>query len=320
MARPGVELGMRRHLPLRLLAAGHAIGIVVVLAAACSDDSSSVATDDGSSPTTTTIPPASARGRYEAVGTILEDAGHGPQLCLGIVLDSYPPQCGGPDVVGFDWEQVPWRESANGTTWAGAHVVGTWDGDRLTLTESPGEPSDDGAAAVPELDFTAPCDPPPGGWAVRDPGKLSMADQQAAYDYANAQPGLAASWVDQSVNPAYPGSGPMSSDVAMKLNDPSLMVLVFAFTDDLDRHRGELERRWGGMLCVTQRPVPRAELVALQQRISGDRELRMLSSSLDEINGRIDLTVVVADDATLALVRERYGDLVDVTGALKPVD
>jgi hypothetical protein len=305
---------MRRPLPVPLTV----VVLLVVLATACSDDSSSVATDGRS---TTPAPSASPSDRYEASTTVLEDPEHGPQMCLGMLLDSYPPQCSGPDLVGFDWEQVPWRESANGTTWAsGVHVVGTWDGERLTLTEAPREASIGEEPAPPERDLTAPCDPPAGGWAVRDPGRISMADQQAAADYANAQPGLAASWVDQSVNPAYPGPGPMSSDVAMKLNDPSLMVLVFAFTDDVDRHRAELEQRWGGMLCVTTGEVPRTELMALQQRISADRDIRMLSSSLDEVHGRIDLTVVLADDTTRALVQERYGELVDVTGALRPVD
>jgi hypothetical protein len=306
---------MRRHLP-PLIVLG--VFAVVMPTAACSDDSTSVATDGPSTTVPVAAPPT---GAYEAVTTILEDPGHGPQMCLGMVLDSYPPQCGGPDLVGFDWQQVSWHESANATTWAdGVHVVGTWDGERLTLTEAPREASGGEVPAAPEFDFTAPCDAPAGGWAVRDAAKISMTDSQAASDYANAQPDLAASWIDQSVNPAYPGPGPMSSDVAMKLNDPSLMVLVFAFTGDVDRHRSELEQRWGGMLCVTSRSVPRAELMALQQRISGDHDIRMLSSALDEINGRIQLTVVVADESTLALVRERYGDLVDVTGALQPVE
>ncbi len=46
-------------------------------------------------------------GPLTTTGTVLEDAGHGPQLCVGAVATSYPPQCGGPDVLGFSFDDVP---------------------------------------------------------------------------------------------------------------------------------------------------------------------------------------------------------------------
>lgn len=66
--------------------------------------------------------------RYTAVTTVLESPSHGPQLCLGVVNDSLPPQCGGPDIKGWDWDAVADKESRNGTTWAEVTVVGTFDG------------------------------------------------------------------------------------------------------------------------------------------------------------------------------------------------
>ena len=54
--------------------------------------------------------------RYAAEAMVLESPEHGPELCLGGVLESLPPQCGGPDVIGWDWAAVEDEQSMNGTT------------------------------------------------------------------------------------------------------------------------------------------------------------------------------------------------------------
>ena len=74
--------------------------------------------------------------RYRAAGYVIETSTHGPQLCLGVVLMSRPPQGGGLPLVGWRWDDVE-AESQLGTTWARAVVVGTFDGARFTLTERP---------------------------------------------------------------------------------------------------------------------------------------------------------------------------------------
>jgi hypothetical protein len=78
--------------------------------------------------------------RYEATATVLERPGDLPELCEGPIAESYPPQCSGKPIVGWDWEDVEGEESASGTTWGVYHVVGTWDGEQLTLTERPTTP------------------------------------------------------------------------------------------------------------------------------------------------------------------------------------
>jgi hypothetical protein len=93
----------------------------------CGSDSDSGANDDRPE-------------RYDATATVLERPGDLPELCEGAIAESYPPQCSGKPIVGWDWDDVDGEESASGTTWGVYRVVGTWDGERLTLTEKPTAP------------------------------------------------------------------------------------------------------------------------------------------------------------------------------------
>ena len=78
--------------------------VVAAVIAGCGDDAT-VAT--GGTP--------GGRDRpYTVTTTVLESPEHGPQLCLGGVAESLPPQCGGPDIVGWDWESVAGEESELG--------------------------------------------------------------------------------------------------------------------------------------------------------------------------------------------------------------
>ncbi len=80
----------------------------------------------------------SGEQEYETHTTVLESPQHGPELCLGGVATSLPPQCGGVPITNWDWDEVDDDESRNGTTWVSAHVRGTYDGERFTLTAPPG--------------------------------------------------------------------------------------------------------------------------------------------------------------------------------------
>jgi hypothetical protein len=50
---------------------------------------------------------------------------------------SLPPRCRGIPLVTWRWSELAGREERAGTTWGSAHVVGRWDGRRLTLTAPP---------------------------------------------------------------------------------------------------------------------------------------------------------------------------------------
>ncbi len=82
-------------------------------------------------------PGAAAEGEVLGIGTVLQRDGAAPSFCLGPVAESYPPQCGGPAIVGWDWDAVDGEESASGVTWGAYAVQGTWDGTRLTVTRPP---------------------------------------------------------------------------------------------------------------------------------------------------------------------------------------
>jgi hypothetical protein len=252
-------------------------------------------------------PAAEPAAEYTATTTVLESPEHGPQLCLGGVLESYPPQCGGPDVVGLDWAEVDGEESANGTTWGTFAVTGTWDGASLTLTRPVGPPEplepDHTADA-----FASPCEPPSGGWSVVDPSVATEENMQAAIDYARAQPSHAGVWLDQL------------HDVAEERPfDAAEVVLNLRFTADLDRHEAAVRRLWGGPLCIVEAEHTLAELEAVAQRLHRDLD-GVLMAGPDEVTGTVEITLPVVDGQLRSDLRDRYGDVVEVSGALRPVE
>ncbi len=52
------------------------------------------------------------------------DSGDGPELCIGGVDDSLPPQCSGPVAAGLDMDG--WSEEVDGVRWGDRSVVVTW--------------------------------------------------------------------------------------------------------------------------------------------------------------------------------------------------
>lgn len=297
-----IARGNRRtawHRLITVLLIGLLIALIVL--AACGDGDPSVDAGGGGDP----------EQRYTASTTVLESPDHGPQLCLGGVAESYPPQCGGPDVVGWDWDDVEGEESASGTTWGTYSVVGTWDGERLTLTEPPGPPT------LPERlepDFSTPCPEPAGGWSVVDPATATGEAQAAAIEHARAQPEFAGAWLDQSVNPAAQEDEPDERS----MNDPSKLVLNLRFTGELDRHETDIREIWGGALCVSQADRTLEELEQIRQELH--EELELLHSGISEVHGVVEVGVIVADPGLQESLDERHGPgTVVVTGALRPV-
>jgi len=274
--------------------------VLSIVVAACGDGSEAASTADI---------------RYRGTGTVLESPEHGPQLCTG-VESSYPPQCAGFALVGWDWADVQGEESANGTTWGDFTVTGTWDGEALTLTEAPKAPTpgSDGSGADTGTDFATPCPAPDGGWVVVDPGTATQKALEAAIAYAEAQPDAGGAWIDQSINPA--ASEPTIDEEAT--NDPTRLVLNLTFTGDLAEHEADLREIWGGSLCVSKASAGASELADIRAEVE-DEVGTFDSSSIDATTGRVDIAVPV-DEGFQDRFDERYGPgVVRVTATLTPV-
>lgn len=81
------------------------------------------------------VPTPASGAELTATGTVIDD-GEGAKFCYA-VMESYPPQCGGPlPLDGWDWEGLA-AEEASGVRWGDFTVFGEYDGERLTLTRAP---------------------------------------------------------------------------------------------------------------------------------------------------------------------------------------
>jgi hypothetical protein len=60
------------------------------------------------------------------------------ELCV-VVMESYPPQCEGLPVTGWEWDAVE-HEEASGVRWGTYVVTGTFDGKAFTVTEDAEDP------------------------------------------------------------------------------------------------------------------------------------------------------------------------------------
>ena len=269
--------------------------LIVVALAACANPASDAGSGDDEPQ------------RYATDGTVLESPDHGPELCFA-VADSYPPQCSGIPLVGWDWELVETEQSASGTTWGEFHVVGTYDGAALTVVETgPIDPSSDD-----RIDFTPPCPEPDGGWVATDAGRTGDEDLQAVMAAAEAEPDSAGFWIDYTVEPS---EGP---------HGPDDIVVVAAFTGDLERHEPALRVLWGGPLCVTQLDRTSRELDRIQAELGGDvgeeLGLQVIWSGGNVVENVVEVGVIVADEHNRIAIEERYGaGAVRLVPALTPV-
>ncbi|MBM3696234.1 MAG: hypothetical protein FJW79_09920, partial [Actinobacteria bacterium] len=194
IAAPGVAVLLAIGLPLLLLRGG---GTADTTAGPAATTATTEPATTAPPVTTTTAVPALTEWVFQ--GPVLDKQGVGPQLCM-VVQESLPPQCQGMPVIGLDWADIPWAESAGDTTWAEARLVGYFDGETLTLSRAPAEPEP--VEWVEENPFATPCPEPDGGWVVTDPALATQDAFEAARRYAEAQADYAALWIDYLVEPS----------------------------------------------------------------------------------------------------------------------
>lgn len=284
---------------------------------ATSERPADVATPAVPAASPTAMLPADAPVRARA--TVLDEGG-GPVLCLGSVAFSHPPQCSGPDVGGWVWDEHP-HESSAGVRWGAYTMEGAWDGATFAPTDvresTPEDWPEEDVAAL----FASRCPAPAGGWIPVDPATTTGSALSAAHRVAEGLPDYAISWGDQTINPVWPETlqdDPLSLEVQQAMNDPRWTILNVGVTDDVARAEAAVREVWGGALCVSEFANTHARLREVAE------DLRDLPGGLDSGYGSIGNTVeigVVFDDGSIqAWVDETYGaGVVDVTSALTPV-
>lgn len=110
-----------------------AVAAVLLLAACGAGDGTSTATDpagDGpAAPTSVPAAPGLVHTRYLA--TVMDTGS--PELCVGAVAESWPPQCSGPPIAGWDWaDHDGMFEQEGDVRWGTFAVTGRWDGETFT--------------------------------------------------------------------------------------------------------------------------------------------------------------------------------------------
>ena len=280
---------------MRILAA--AAVLTVLGATACSTEAEMRAVDPASGSGATAdatsgeAPRPVPDGEVRTSGLVMVlDDGDGPELCLGAVAESYPPQCGGPSLADFDWGDVG-SEEASGVRWGSYALTGTFDGTTFTVTDAIPAALYDTMAAPEEEPLAAACDDP----TTTDTAKATPEDMDATLAAASALPTYASAWLTGN-------------------------TINVAVTEDAEGAKAELRNTWGGMLCVTTVERTDADLNEVNQELQaalGEQLLTSGSTSPDSL----DATVVFDDGSIQEWADATYGDgLVRISSSLVPAE
>jgi len=252
--------------------------------------------------------PDGYHGRFRMSAMVLQNRGHGPQVC-GMAAASLPPQCGGPDIVGFSWGRLK-AESYAGSKWGTYVLVGTFDGSKLTLTE-PALDSDQTrqgpGPAGSDADFTTPCLKPAGGWRPVDPSRATDSAFEAATRRAEAESGFGGLWIDQ----------PLTGGV----RDPRRFVLNVSTTGDIAAMERKLREVWGGSLCVSKAAHSTAQLSRVRAALMANPLPEMGSLGIGDSTGQVGVDLFLATEKQQRELDARFGKgTVRLEGLLKPID
>ncbi|WP_432485614.1 hypothetical protein [Kineococcus esterisolvens] len=257
-------------------------------------------------------------GPFEATGFVLQDASHGPQLCAGAVAESLPPQCAGPDLIGFDFSSLPAGsyESVSGSRYGTFVITGRPQGEAIQLTAPARPAGPDERPRAPEPSFASPCPEPAGGWRAVDPARATEGALQAASVRAQAVEGYGLLWIDQSlVTPEEIAAG--------AVNDPLRYVLNVSTTGDLAEMQAAVRAVWGGALCVSVAARSHAELISVRDALSESDQSgagsSLLDLQVDSMLGQVTATALLAREADQRRLDERFGaGVVRLSSVLRP--
>ena len=228
------------------------------------------------------------------------DKGDGAELCLSGVLDSLPPQCTGPVLVGWDWSELEGDfDEASGVRWGDFLVTGTYDATSGTITPyevTRGRDVDPPTGTF--RGFDTPCPEPAGGWKNADAAMSGSASMDAAFALAETLDGYASSWIE-------PSTGIVNVRVDA---DPALAEAA-------------LREVWGGKLCVTRADWTAAGLASVRDEIRSQADGKYYGVNSNLLEGRVDVDVLHDDGTLQARYDAEYGaGVVQVNSSLVPAE
>jgi hypothetical protein len=246
--------------------------------------------------------PSATTQKFEYDGLVKQSRHHSPELCVydtTLIGGPDAEDCAGPLIAGWDSERTSGR----------FHLVGTYNGDELTLTEPPTATRIN--ATDPGPTISSGCETPPEGWQVTDANRVGLDDYTAVTGAARSDPEFAGLWF-----------GPNA--VSGGVTDIGRSVINVAFTGNLDVHRAQLAQLWGGPICVVRHPHAYADLRRIADALSGDagRQLGLQVTSVgpDDVNDVVRVQVVAVTDEIRRAVDQRYGKgVVVIESSLQPV-
>lgn len=264
-----------------------------------------------SKPPSTAVP--AAPGGEVTGDVLIFGTAEEPELCLGAVRESYPPQCGGPSLKGnFDWAQVAFDDEG-GLRWTDQRytVRGFYDPDdgdsgSFTLTAPvvlapEGEPD--------ELDFPQLCDDPYADGGSPDAGVTPGEDPALAEEAAmqklsevTATLPLVAAWLSDS------------DGLSGNYN-----VLV---QGDADAAFQKLRAVWPGGLCVqsSDAPTEKRRVEALDAVVAALPQGQFLTGDAGGVKPELTVQVVIATPEIEAAVRKAAEEVpVTLTAVFTPV-
>ncbi len=291
------------------------------------DDGATVYANGPSRPETR---PDGGGQRFRAVATVFDydAAGSAPFLCLGAILESYPPQCGGVEITltNWSWKGLDHEPAQNpvpdlgelDVRWGSYVVVGTYDrgAQTFTLTEPARVARPDDTQPGEDPDFSTPCAAPEGGWpdATEQQVHDAATEIQASNEDENGTP-----TTDESDGPAVIGR---FAGLWMSRNPFVLNVVIGASAEEIETNGTETAIRefYDGALCLVPGRSSMAELVSYQQEISA-RELPELTSTYSDVVANQVVVELMAPNPEIETeLIDEYGDAVriEITG-LTPI-
>ena len=285
-----------------------AAATAVVMAAACGadaeEDQEPGSTEEPGPEPAPPVPEGTVTTQHPA--TVMDDDGTA-ELCLGAVAESYPPQCSGPELIDWEWEdQDPGAYTQEGEVRWGEFVVdGVYDPQQDTFDHESAVPAADwdGEHAGESVDFTTPCEEPEGGWEVQDPDLVSEELMYDTFQRAEELDDFAGSWMDQSQSPVQTedlDDEDLSDEERRELegsaNDPDHVIINVRVTEDPDAAYDFLREEWGGMLCISLAERSSAELEEIQEEIV---ELDGVQAAGVDVTSNQLMVEVVYDDGSL---------------------